>query len=80
MESPLLVLGGGVNVRDFAGYHYPQIYVLTIILQGKESSHCIMQQAVTGEMTSKRTGLILIIREHWPPRIKIVSQYLVTSV
>ena len=75
---------------DIMGYLYPQIYFPQIF--NKVMNHLISNQLptnfhphkyltkyikpVTHEIKSQLTSKILIIYEHWPPQIKMISQYI----
>ena len=68
-----VIVRGGLMFVDFVGYLYPRIYVHTNVSQSDELP---TDHAFTREMTSSRTSKILTIHDYWPPRIKMISQFI----
>ena len=62
---------------DLVGYPYQGIYVPAKVLHSNEMFRLTLycNKQFTHKITSQQTSQILMIQEHWPPKIKMIPEY-----
>ena len=63
--------------EDLVGYPYQRIYVPAKVLHSNEMFRLTLycNKQFTHKITSQQTSQILMIQEHWPPKIKMIPEY-----